>query len=688
MPLTLLLVVGNGSYLTLRRLKYCDVTSLYGPLLPGSADQSGIDSSSIPRSNSDVKIGSLTQKPVLRKRRMLEVMLQQPVNCSSLLKKTTSAVQAEQWKDTESPLFMLATSQDHWPSRASWPYHPSLPSHRHSEEQGNGTVPPSPRLTSALKPAALDDIRKKHVHFNEHVQQCIALELPSDYESDAFINDCRPSREEGNRTVPPSPRPTSALKPTAPGNIRKKQVHFNEPVQQCIAPELPSDYESDVFASDYYDDTLEDDGIIIKPSTNRRLPHTPKLKKSDAPLTAEGKTISVLPSTTLNYVDGSSRPQNPIVMPKYLNSVTPKPLTPMPNSGSWGRNSAIPSSLKHSTRRVLMKTDEEDASDAGSQLPDAVPRSRENTLLGTKRLETEETSDKLSIPSTGPFADARRIPYCMLKRHEGKWDHDHEGYDDGSTYYSCQVDNNSGKMQEATSRTSQIKEDILENDVVSINMAVNLIPIAANHDDQSLVTLVTPGTIQPGESSITKDEIPINDSADEDEEITDVYSSDSDETRSNYGSYRDLCDVVTRDQVSSQVHVSIIQDQMRQRLVDRVMQEFWLIFDREWSNGFKECAGASPYSGSSGSAKNQTDSAASSSHGPQKRLRDDGDGDPPDKCKDNNRGPPQMRHGLTSTSGSDLRYACPFRKHDSQQYSIYSHRVCALSHWETIARVK
>jgi hypothetical protein len=616
---------------------------------------------------------------------MLEIMLQQSVNSSSLSKKATSAVRAEQ-KGIEIPFFMPAAPQDQSPSRASWPYRASLPGHRHPEEEGNGTIPPSSRLTSALKPTAPGDIRKKQVHFNEHVQQCIALELPSDYESDAFTNDCRHPGEEGNGTISPSPRLTSALKPTAPGNIRKKHVHFNEHVQQCVALELPSDYESDVFTSDYYDDTSDDGGIIIKPSTNRRLPHTSRRKKTDIPLAAEGKTISVLPSTTLNYVDGSSRPLSSIVMPKYLSSISPKPLTPMPNSGSWRRSSADPSSLKHSTRLVLMKTGEDDASDAGSQLPGA-PRSRESTLMATKRLEAKKTS------STGQFAGARRISYRMLKRYEGKWDHDRDGYDDGSTYYSCKIDNNSGKAitetQEATSPKNQIKENILENDVVSINMSVNLIPIAANHDDQSLVTLVAPPTIQPGASGITKDEISINDSADEDEEITDVCSSESDETRSNYGTYRDLCAVVTRDPVSSQAHVSIIQDQMRQRLVDRVMQEFWLIFDREWSNGFKECAGASAYSGSSCSANNQTDSASSSSsYGPHKRLRDDGDGDSPEKCRDNNRGPPPIRRGPTSNSGSHLRFACPFRKHDSQRYSIYSHRVCALSHWETIARIK
>jgi hypothetical protein len=607
----------------------CDVTSLYGPLLPRSVNQPGTASSSIPRSNVDVRIGSLTQKPILRKKRALEIMLQQSVNSSSWSKKASSAVRAEQWKGIEIPLFMPAGPPDQSPSRASWPYHPALPRDRHPEEEGNGIILPSSKLTSALKP-------------------------------------------------------------TAPGNIQKKHVHFNEHVQQCVALEPPSIYENNVCTSNYSDDTSDDGGIIIKPRTNRRLTHATRRTDSRTALAVEGKTIVVVPSTTLNYVDGSSRPPSSIVVPKYLSSMSPKPLTQMPNSSSWRRDSADPTSLKHSTRLLLMKTDEEDVSDAGSQLSGAVHRSRESILVTTKRLEAKDTS------STGQFAGDRIIPYRMLKRHKRKWDRNRDGHDDGSTYYSCKIDNNSGKAitetEEATSPTNQIRETILETDVVSINMSVNLVPIAANRDDQSFVTLPVPPTIQPGDSGITKDEISINDSADEDEEITDIYRSESDETGSNYRNYRGLCDVVTRAPVSSQAQLSIIRDRMGQGLVDRVMQEFWLIFGREW-NGFKECAEPSACSGSSCSANNQTDSASSSSSsssacGPHKRLRDDGDGDSPDKCRDNNRGPPPMRHGSTSNSGSDLRFACPFRKHDSQRYSIYSHRVCALSHWETIARIK
>jgi hypothetical protein len=34
------------------------------------------------------------------------------------------------------------------------------------------------------------------------------------------------------------------------------------------------------------------------------------------------------------------------------------------------------------------------------------------------------------------------------------------------------------------------------------------------------------------------------------------------------------------------------------------------------------------------------------------------------------------------------RYSCPYRKHNSQRYSIHTHKTCALSWFPTIARVK
>jgi hypothetical protein len=42
----------------------------------------------------------------------------------------------------------------------------------------------------------------------------------------------------------------------------------------------------------------------------------------------------------------------------------------------------------------------------------------------------------------------------------------------------------------------------------------------------------------------------------------------------------------------------------------------------------------------------------------------------------------------SDSSKGDSRLSCPFRKYNTHRYSVHSHRVCALSYWGTIARVK
>jgi len=126
----------------------------------------------------------------------------------------------------------------------------------------------------------------------------------------------------------------------------------------------------------------------------------------------------------------------------------------------------------------------------------------------------------------------------------------------------------------------------------------------------------------------------------------------------------------------------------RNVIVDRVMEEFWVVFNREWDSGFRGCAGTpSSSSGVSGSTGN-IDSTRNprSSLGPQKRKRDDGK--TPDEDQDRTPRRPKERAGLCSGTRSNNKFACPFHKHNPQVYSIYDHHVCALRHWQTIARVK
>lgn len=127
-------------------------------------------------------------------------------------------------------------------------------------------------------------------------------------------------------------------------------------------------------------------------------------------------------------------------------------------------------------------------------------------------------------------------------------------------------------------------------------------------------------------------------------------------------------------------------DSLRNSLIDRVMDEFWLTIDQKWNAQASQCAGSSPTSSGEGSARENPEASASSSF-QSKRQRDDRHGQPGD---DNNKRPRRQSTYPGSSKGlrGQPRFACPFRKRDNQKYNIYDHRVCALTNWDTIARVK
>jgi hypothetical protein len=189
------------------------------------------------------------------------------------------------------------------------------------------------------------------------------------------------------------------------------------------------------------------------------------------------------------------------------------------------------------------------------------------------------------------------------------------------------------------------------------------------------------------EATITNDMIDdMTGSMDGEESTTESYSSES-ETGSNNSAYLDLCKA-EHDGHSLPKIIEPVLDPMRQALVDRIMEEFWVLFDQEWDTGFvKGAAGVSPPLGS-GSSSGITTSANSMSLPPIQRKRQREEEDSPEKRNGRNSRQPRNSVGSSTGCNDSTRFACHFRKHDSRKYSVYSHRVCALSHWETIARVK
>lgn len=155
------------------RLKDCDVTWLYGPLQTGAERSLRMPSTSPTSSSRISKSNSfLNKKPILKKRSMSEIMLQRSLSSSSLLKQAAAAVQAQQSDGgLDRPEIGRATS-DYVSFRFS--------SRRMSRE--NTSRLSSVSSSSLASPGTGE---KKHIHFNEQVEQCIALEMKGDDDDDA-----------------------------------------------------------------------------------------------------------------------------------------------------------------------------------------------------------------------------------------------------------------------------------------------------------------------------------------------------------------------------------------------------------------------------------------------------------------------------------------------------------------------
>jgi hypothetical protein len=84
-----------------------------------------------------------------------------------------------------------------------------------------------------------------------------------------------------------------------PGGERK-HIHFNEKVEQCIAVEIKGDEEDDA-AERFGDESDSDDGAIMMKRTTIKK-RRPVLRRSKSETTnPDSKTIAKLPSTTLKY---------------------------------------------------------------------------------------------------------------------------------------------------------------------------------------------------------------------------------------------------------------------------------------------------------------------------------------------------------------------------------------------------
>jgi hypothetical protein len=155
------------------------------------------------------------------------------------------------------------------------------------------------------------------------------------------------------------------------------------------------------------------------------------------------------------------------------------------------------------------------------------------------------------------------------------------------------------------------------------------------------------------------------------------------------------CDYSALVQRDVEYQSSLIGDSlepMKRKMVDRLMEEFWIIFHQKWSTDFRKCpsnpgdsastsrstigfefgqgtiAGGNPGGGQDGDERDDENFGNDPKDGPG------GKGTPPES-------PP-------NTDQTPTGFACPYRKHNPRKYCVRDWRTCALTPHKTVARVK
>jgi hypothetical protein len=127
-------------------------------------------------------------------------------------------------------------------------------------------------------------------------------------------------------------------------------------------------------------------------------------------------------------------------------------------------------------------------------------------------------------------------------------------------------------------------------------------------------------------------------------------------------------------------------------MVDRLMKEFWIIFNHTLPRWTRQCPSASSNSASTSRLPSGSDLPTTTPSGREipgrqqgdRRGDEDPDGDP----EKNPGGRGKSPEFLPNTDQIAAPFACPYRKHNPRKYCVADWRSCALGPHKTVARVK
>ena len=117
--------------------------------------------------------------------------------------------------------------------------------------------------------------------------------------------DSRPASDEGTSALPSA----SSSGVQTPSTYGRRHIHFNNKVEQCIAVDIKEGDEEDEDNYNAIDDTADDDssddGVVMmkRSSSKARLSNRSTPRNS---FSCDSRTIAMLPSTTLKYREDTS----------------------------------------------------------------------------------------------------------------------------------------------------------------------------------------------------------------------------------------------------------------------------------------------------------------------------------------------------------------------------------------------
>jgi hypothetical protein len=127
-------------------------------------------------------------------------------------------------------------------------------------------------------------------------------------------------------------------------------------------------------------------------------------------------------------------------------------------------------------------------------------------------------------------------------------------------------------------------------------------------------------------------------------------------------------------------------DEQQQGSVGRVTG-FWDALNEGKISHIIKAAGSTPSVAPSTTSCSPTQTSSTLSIRRKRLVRDEDD----DSCDDDKHERFYKRRKNNSPHPADqelAKFACPFRKHNPRKYGIHESRICALSHWSSVSRVK